>query len=116
MTKKLSMEIVLSNVLRVGVLLAIAIISFGVVLSWLDPSPVQLLASPELHPIYLRGLTHLAPNAVVSLGLMVLVALPVTRVGLTVLLFLQERDYFFSAITAIVFLILLGGLFLGTAL
>lgn len=114
MTKKPSMEIVLSQVLRAGVLLAVGIISFGVVLSWLDPHPVQLLTNT--HPIYLHGLTQLAPNAVVSLGLIVLVALPVTRVGLTVLLFLQERDYFFSAITAVVFLILLAGFFLGTAL
>ncbi|CAN0468679.1 unnamed protein product, partial [Phaeothamnion confervicola] len=49
--------------------------------------------------------------AIIQAGLLILLLTPVTRVALTLLLFLRDRDRIFAIITAVVLTILLLGFF-----
>lgn len=62
------------------------------------------------------GIAALQAEAIIALGLLLLIALPIVRVALTVLLFLFERDYVYLAITFFVLTVLLSGVFFGKAL
>lgn len=103
-------------ILQGGVLLSAFFILLGVVLLPLRPgglSPERLLAFPQTLGQVWDGLLILHPQAIVTLGLLVLIATPVVRVMASIVAFAVERDRRFVVITAIVLLILLGSLFLG---
>ena len=59
----------------------------------------------------LRGALHGDPRAVVQLGLVLLIATPVARVALTLAAFAAQRDRMYVAMTALVLILLLFGLF-----
>lgn len=65
---------------------------------------------------FVRSIGHLTPESVITLGLVVLVALPVVRVAMTVVLFVIERDYVYLAITVFVLAVLVSGIVFGRAL
>jgi uncharacterized membrane protein len=102
-------EIAIAWVLRGGVALAGALIALGLFARLLSGE-----APPILSP--LSGLHGLGPDSLMTLGLLVLIALPVVRVAMTVILFVVERDYIYLAITGFVLFVLLFGLFFGNAL
>jgi uncharacterized membrane protein len=121
-----SMEILISQVLRIGVFLAAALIVLGVLLLLIQgagpgvPSSLTQInagagvpSSVSFRSI-LDGVAHLRAIAVIELGLLVLILTPITRVAMTVVLFAKEHDHTFVAITAIVLLVLVFG-FLGLA-
>lgn len=58
-----------------------------------------------------QGAVALKPFAVIELGLLLLVATPVVRVAVTILLFLWEKDYLYTGITLVVLLLLLTSIF-----
>lgn len=125
-------EVLLSQVLRAGVLLSAAIIILGVGLLFMKQSQSSyfsqglqgLLAFPASAasaPIdtsisdVLNGLHSADPDAVISLGLLVLIATPIVRVAASVALFFLQRDYLYVAITTFVLIVLLLALRIGTA-
>jgi uncharacterized membrane protein YfcA/uncharacterized membrane protein len=103
-------------ILQGGVLLSAAVIVLGVLLLPLRPggfSPERVLAFPATLNQVMTGLLVLRPQAVITLGLLLLIATPVIRVAASVLVFAFERDRKFVLITLIVLVILLGSLFFG---
>ena len=60
-----------------------------------------------------RGAVRLDYTAVVQLGLILLIATPVARVALTLGAFVAQRDRLYVALTTVVLLLLLYGLFWG---
>jgi uncharacterized membrane protein len=74
-----------------------------------EPSELQSLAGIA------RGALALDSRAIVQLGLVLLIATPVMRVGLTLVAFLEQRDRLYVAITALVLALLLYGLLWGRA-
>jgi uncharacterized membrane protein len=119
-------ELFLSNVLRGGVLTSLGVILAGTLVSFFHhpeyvSSPQELArltqagaAFPHTVRDVVAGLAELRGQAIVALGLLILVATPVARVAVSILLFLEERDRTYAAITAIVFLLLILSFFLGT--
>jgi uncharacterized membrane protein len=117
-----SMEILISRVLRAGVIVAAALIAAGALLFLIqgpgpgDPTSLAQLDSRSSLPFSVsprtiwQGVTHLRAAAVIELGLLVLILTPVARVGMTVVLFAKQRDRTFVAITTVVLLVLLVGL------
>jgi uncharacterized membrane protein len=111
-------------VLRGGVLLAAGITIAGAV-------PLLLVHGRE-YPSYhtfqgtdapykslgviLRGSAQGHPLAIVALGMVVLIATPISRVLLTLVGFLVERDRVYAALTSLVLLILLYSLLAGATL
>lgn len=59
----------------------------------------------------LQGVEAAKPYAIIDLGLVVLLATPVARVAISMLLFAEERSYAFVAITATVLAILMLSIF-----
>jgi len=128
------MEELIGGVLRYGVLLSFAIVLLGVVLLALQGNTgyagnhaggrSQLQALTDYHaanggrwPLtptdVLSGVAHGRPYAVVMLGLLVLIATPVIRVGASVIAFAWEKDGAYVAITSYVFLVLIVSFVIG---
>jgi uncharacterized membrane protein len=112
-------ELIISNVLRGGVLLSAGVIALGAALfyvRWLgtggqapEPSFPHSLAAVGY------GLGHGDPLAVITLGLLLLLATPVLRVAVSIVTFAIERDWRFTGITLLVLAILVLSFVLGKA-
>jgi uncharacterized membrane protein len=74
-------------------------------------------SQPEIdrvvHQIVL-GAVHLRARSVIQLGMLLLIATPLVRVGVSLVDFAFERDWKYVAITAVVFCLLMYGLISGT--
>jgi uncharacterized membrane protein len=110
-------ELIISLVLRGGVLLAGAIIALGAVLFYARYLATGGHAGPLTYPhtavAVVAGLGRGDPLAVIVLGLLVLLLTPVLRVLVSVVTFAQERDWLYTGITLLVFCILLISFLLG---
>lgn len=59
------------------------------------------------------GALRMKPFAVILAGLVFLICTPILRVGISVLVFLKEKDWLYVGISAVVFFILVSGFFFG---
>jgi uncharacterized membrane protein len=105
--------------LRTGVMLAAAIVLIGGILYLAHsrgprPDYSHFTAEPS-HLISFSGIMHgvaaLDPQSIIMLGLLVLIATPVARVGMCIVGFLFERDRLYTTVSTLVLLILLYSLF-----
>jgi len=118
-------EIAISTLLRVGVVLSLALIVVGTVVAYRQHpeyltqtiEPPRLAAPESEFPHSLEtliaALRTWSGEAIVTLGLLVLIATPVMRVALSVLYFLYQNDRVYALITAAVLCLLLLSLVLG---
>ncbi len=106
-------ELIISGVLRVGVLLSVAIILAGVVYGYLLPLFGHSAGStfPDTVSGVSAGLLAGRPMAIISAGLLLLVATPVLRVAVSIVAFAIEKDRAYVLITALVLAILLTSIF-----
>ena len=103
-------------ILQIGVTLSAAIILLGIALLPTRPgglSPERVLAFPQTLSQLASELLTLRPQAVITLGLLLLIATPVVRVAASIVAFALEGDRRYVVITSVVLLILLFSLFLG---
>ncbi len=112
-------EIIIGTLLRTGVILAAAVVSFGAILYLLQyghnvtnyttfhGEPARLKSLTDI----VRGVAALDARAIIQLGLLLLIATPVARVLFSAIAFAAERDYMYVVITLIVLGILLYSLF-----
>jgi uncharacterized membrane protein len=121
------MELVISYLLRGGVIVSVALIVLGVVVMFVR-HPEYFTSKTELDRLVSPGaafphtLTDVAASlrefrgrGIVTLGLLVLIATPVLRVAASVVLFAIQRDWTYSLITAVVLSLLVLSLVLGAA-
>lgn len=109
-------ELLISGVLRGGVLLSAGLIAVGVITFYVSGawrSPTAGSTYPHTLASVWQGVLHGEPLAIISLGLLVLLATPVLRVIVSIVAFLLEGDRLYAAITALVLLILIASFFLG---
>jgi uncharacterized membrane protein len=126
------MELLISYVLRAGVLLSAAVILLGIVrlaatqdTGYAPILPHHLPAILAFHqgagPGYFPtspsvvGREALAgkPYAIIGLGMLLLIATPVVRVALSVVFFLVQKDWLYVGITVFVLAVLLVSLVVG---
>jgi uncharacterized membrane protein YfcA/uncharacterized membrane protein len=101
-------------ILQGGVLLSAVIIGIGLIMMALQPdkfAPQRLQQFPQTFSQVWIGLLALRPQAVITLGLLLLIATPVVRVAVSIVAFVVEHDRRFVMITAVVLLILLFSIF-----
>lgn len=101
-------------VLQGGVILSAIIIALGLLLLPFSSgglSVQRLLNFPQTLGQVGQGLLILRPQAVIALGLLLLIATPVLRVAVSIITFLFERDRKYVVITFIVLGILLFSIF-----
>jgi uncharacterized membrane protein len=110
-------ELIISTVLRGGVLLSAGVILLGVLVfyaEWLRGDASDEMATfPHSLGAVGHGLAHGDPLAIIALGLLLLLATPVLRVAVSVITFALERDWRYTTITLLVLAILVLSFFLG---
>jgi uncharacterized membrane protein len=118
-----AVEQVIGRLLQIGVLIsAVVVVAGGVALLIRygavradfgsfrgEPSELSTLRG------IIRGAFRLDSTAIVQLGLVLLIATPIVRVGLTLVAFWRQRDRLYVCITAIVLTLLVYGLLWGHA-
>ena len=110
-------ELFISNSLRIGVVLSAAVIAIGLAAYFLSGTTGYPAGVFPTSPagVFL-GLMRLKPAAIISLGLFLLIATPVFRVGASVIIFIKEQDHIYTLITLLVFGVLLFSIIFGKAL
>jgi uncharacterized membrane protein len=115
----------ISTLLRTGVLLSVAVITIGMAITFVhhpeyvsSPQDLGQLTAPGARypntiPQVIDGIRHFRGQAIVMAGLLLLIATPLARVALSIVVFIIEHDRLYTAITAAVLLILLVGFAVG---
>lgn len=110
-------ELIISNVLRGGVMLSALVILAGVIAFYVryQSSGGHLATQPIPNTLgaVVAGLSHGEPVSIIALGLLILLATPFFRVAVSIITFALERDWVFTAITLLVLLILIVSFLLG---
>lgn len=112
------LETIIGNLLRVGVLLAAAIVlaGGGLYLAQHHSDRVNyhaFVTGPESIrsvPAIATSAAQLNSEALIQFGLLVLIATPVARVVMAIVGFAMERDKLYVAVSAIVLVVLLASL------
>ncbi len=106
------LELFVSGILRLGVALSGLLILVGLGLTaWSgDVSCPYGVLSLEW---VLWGDPFLEPSHVLFLGFLVLVATPMTRVAVSVVAYVMDRDWVYAAITGLVLIVMVAGMFMG---
>ena len=108
------MDMVISNLLRSGVLVSALVVLFGGVLYLArhghSPTDYRVFRGEpsELRSVggILRDAVALSGRGVIQLGLLLLIATPVARVAFSIFGFAEERDRMYVVIASIVLLVL----------
>lgn len=119
-----SMNSIIGNILRAGVMISAAIILVGVVLLLAESGSTSTSDALSYNPNHVphgnfdvslaglvSGLGALQPYAIIELGVLVLLSTPVTRVLVSVFLFAAEGDRTYIYITSVVLVVLLFSIF-----
>ena len=120
-------ESLLSVLLRSGVTISFVLILLGTITSiihdptsWVSPQGIDVLLSRQTSNQtfggILAGLHALRGSAIVTIGLLVLIATPVLRVAFSLASFVAMRDRIYVVLTAIVLSLLLLSFALGRAI
>lgn len=117
-TKKIEemnqIELVIGQVLRVGVVISAIVILIGILLLVFTGKTGY---APNVYPItvkaILTGILALKPFAILMLGLFLLILTPVLRVVVSIYAFAKEKDQLYVWITTFVLVILIVGMVIG---
>jgi uncharacterized membrane protein len=121
-------ELLISTILRLGVIVSLSVIIFGTIVTFIH-HPQYFHSSKELDPLIqpsrytfprtfaelFTGLRHFEGRSIVVAGLLLLIATPVMRVAVSIFAFVYERDRVFVSITTVVLMLLLLSFILGRA-
>jgi len=123
--KSRQVELLISNLLRIGVAMSLAIVLIGTIVTFVR-HPDYVSSKTELHRLTTRDATfpntiassvnaavHGQGRGIVMLGLLLLIATPVMRVAVSILGFVYEKDMMFVVITTTVLALLLLSFVLG---
>lgn len=97
-------------VLRIGVVSSVATMALGLTLSFLHhPPSVHHMQTAKLQDhfnIIFRGVMHGSGEAIIDVGLFMLVLTPIARVAASVILFaIVDHDWFYTVVTFAVLLL-----------
>jgi uncharacterized membrane protein len=120
-----AMSVIIAWVLVLGVGLSALVMAFGLLLlittgetGYHQTLSLDLVLGHDGQVAYpttvsdvWAGAVALKPFAVIELGVLLLIATPVFRVAASIVLFLLEQDYLYTAITAAVLAVLLVSIF-----
>lgn len=120
-------DVAISRLLRGGVIVSIVTVLIGIVVSFVhhpsyfsSPPALGALTNPNGHfpntiPAVMRDAANRRGQAIVMIGLLLLIATPVARVALSVGIFSIERDRLYVVITVAVLLLLIASFLIGAA-
>jgi uncharacterized membrane protein len=118
-------ELFISGLLRVGVVTSLMVVVAGLILSFVhhpayihSTAELQQVTSPDRPtfqslPALMTGIKEFRGEAIIMVGLLLLIATPVMRVAVSIIAFMIERDWTFVLITSFVLAMLILSFFLG---
>jgi uncharacterized membrane protein len=118
-------EILLGSLLRGGVLICVALILLGLAVTLIrhpdyatDRGMLERLttpgaAFPHTPSAVASELGQFRGRAIITLGLLVLIATPVVRVATSIVVYITQRDWLYVVLTSLVLAILILSGFLG---
>ena len=107
-------ELLISKSLKIGVLLSAAIMGIGLTLFLITGNGGYPDHTFPTNPLVIfQGIALLKPYAIILLGLFILILTPVFRVGVSIIVFLKEKDFLYVKITTVVLVILIVSFLLG---
>lgn len=107
-------ELVISKFLKIGVMLSAAIVFIGFFMFLVTGNSGYPSDTFPTNPIDIfQGLVAFKPYAIILTGLLILMITPVFRVGVSIIVFIKEKDFLYAKITSLVFLILVISFVLG---
>ena len=108
------MEQIMGLLLRLGVLLAATVVITGGAMYLADHHGTQVSYRKFVghsisvrHPAEITGPTSLA---VLDVGILLLVAVPIARVAFAAVAFLRERDWLYTAVSVLILAVLMWGI------
>lgn len=121
-----SPELLISHLLRYGVMVSLMLVLCGMVLTFLhhpdyfsSVEALQRLTGQGNRPHQLSeviaGVMATRGQAIAMVGLLVMMAIPVARVALSLLIFRQQREPVFVGVTSVVLALLVLSFLLGHA-
>ncbi len=114
-------ELMVSIVLRTGVIVSAGVIVVGLILlafnglAGMTGGIATAMNFPHTFGAVLSGVVKLDPVSVITLGLLLMIITPVTRVAVSIIAFAMERDWRYVGITTVVLIVLLVSFALGKA-
>lgn len=120
-------ELMISGLLRTGVLASMAVALIGLGLSFTrhgdylkSPATIEKLVGadavyPHTPADVFKGVAQPRGPALVMLGVFLLIATPVARVAVSILAFVYQRDWIFVIVTTAVLALLIASFLLGEA-
>lgn len=112
MSKIHEMEIFISKLMRVSVLVSGVLIALGVVLFLTSGNASCPTDMFDLNWM-ISGDPFLEPSHVIFLGFMILVGTPMLRIVASIVVYVVQKDWYFTTITGLVFLVLVVSMVLG---
>ncbi|MHB1426167.1 MAG: DUF1634 domain-containing protein [Gemmataceae bacterium] len=113
-------EGILGNLLRIGVIISALVVFLGGVLYLMHDGGQDAPELGTFAPEQLRNPVHIARDAaslhalgLIMLGLLLLIATPVTRVIFSIAAFALQRDYLYVLFTLLVLAVLMYSMFSG---
>lgn len=121
--KDTDMQTLLGNVLRAGTVISISVVFFGgVIYLYRHGHSIAEYKTFTGVPAFVQhfgglmeGAIDLKGQAIIQLGIMMLIATPILRVIISAAGFALERDYLYVGISVLVLLIILASMFGGHA-
>jgi uncharacterized membrane protein len=122
-----AVELLISNLLRIGVISSLGLIVIGTMISFVhhpdylsQPPALERLTRPSAafpHSVrqVVRGVAEVSGQAIIIVGLLLLIATPVVRVAVSIVAFAYDGDIPYVIITTIVLALLLLSFVLGKA-
>ena len=110
------MTTIIARILQGGVIVSSIVIFIGLLLLLAKPGELTtdtLQTFPHTIAQVWVGLQALQPQAVITLGLLLLISTPVIRVAVSILAFALEHDWLYVVITLLVLVILIASFLLG---
>lgn len=127
MKRDVDVESIISFTLRAGVTISVLVMLAGIIFTFVH-HPAYFSSRPALGELtaagtaysnsirmVLHGIAEHRGQSIAMLGVLLLIATPVVRVAISVLLFAVEKDFRYVLITAVVLVILLLSMFSGLA-
>ncbi|MBA1434692.1 DUF1634 domain-containing protein [Bombilactobacillus bombi] len=99
-------ELIIGKILRVGVIISVAVMIIGLALLLIQGNGGYGSQFPTTFAAIGRGLLQFKPDAILMLGIFLLILTPVLRVVVSIYAFLKEKDYLYVYITTFVLIIL----------
>ena len=114
-------DTLMGRLLQIGVLLASAVVLIGAVIYLFQHAHGRVSygsfrsepATLRQPAALLRSIAHADPEAIIQLGLLLLIATPVARVAFAVVAFTIQRDRLYIGVSLLVLAVLLLGLIRG---